>query len=47
MKKKKNFFERFSNWATAAIGSSAAFMIAGTVLLIWTISGPLFHYSQA
>jgi hypothetical protein len=27
-KNKKNLFERFANWATAATGSSAAFIIA-------------------
>ena len=27
-KKKKNFFEKFANWATNAPGSSAAFIIA-------------------
>src|SRR6202008_3139029 len=46
MKKKKNFFERFSDWATTATGSSAAFMIAIAVILVWGISGPLFHYSD-
>src|SRR6201995_4623666 len=46
MKKKMNFFERFSNWATIATGSSAAFIIAAAVVLVWAISGPLFHYSE-
>lgn len=46
MKIKKNFFERFSNWATAATGSSAAFIIATAVIVIWAITGPVFHYSE-
>jgi low affinity Fe/Cu permease len=46
MKKKKNFFERFSNWATAATGSSAAFITAITVILIWLVTGPVFQYSD-
>jgi low affinity Fe/Cu permease len=46
MKKKMNFFERFSNWATIATGSSAAFIIAAAVVLVWAVSGPLFHYSE-
>jgi low affinity Fe/Cu permease len=46
MKKKKNFFERFSNWATAATGSSAAFIIAIMVILIWLVTGPVFQYSD-
>jgi len=46
MKKKTNFFERFSNWATNATGSSAAFIIATAVVVIWAVSGPAFHYSE-
>lgn len=43
---KKNFFERFSNWATAATGSSTAFFIALSVIVIWLITGPVFKYSD-
>ena len=46
MKKRKNLFERFSNWATAATGSSAAFIIATSTVLIWAVTGPIFHYSE-
>jgi len=46
MKTKKNFFERFSNWATAATGSSAAFIIATVAIIIWAVTGPVFHYSE-
>jgi len=46
MKKKKNFFERFSNWATAATGSSAAFIIAAATVIIWAVTGPVFNYSE-
>src|SRR6201990_2690658 len=46
MKKKKNFFERFSNWATAATGSSAAFLIAVMTIVVWAVTGPVFHYSE-
>src|SRR6201996_2972119 len=46
MKKKKNLFERFSNWATAATGSSAAFIIATATIVIWAVTGPAFHYSE-
>jgi low affinity Fe/Cu permease len=44
--KKKNFFERFSNWATAATGSSAAFLIAIGVIIVWLVTGPIFSYSD-
>jgi low affinity Fe/Cu permease len=46
MKKKKNFFERFSNWATAATGSSAAFFIAIGIIVTWLVTGPVFNYSD-
>jgi low affinity Fe/Cu permease len=46
MKKKPNFFERFSNWATAATGSSTAFLIAMVVIVVWGVTGPLFKYSD-
>jgi low affinity Fe/Cu permease len=45
-KKKKNLFERFSNWATAATGSSAAFLIAICTIVVWLITGPVFNYSD-
>ncbi len=46
MKKQKNFFEKFSDWATVATGSSGAFMIALAVILVWAITGPIFKYSD-
>ena len=46
MAKQKNMFEKFSNWATMATGSSAAFIIAISVIVIWLVSGPIFKYSD-
>jgi low affinity Fe/Cu permease len=46
MAKKKNLFERFSNWATMATGSSAAFIIAILVIVVWLVTGPVFKYSD-
>lgn len=45
-KTKKGFFERFSNAATRATGSSSAFLLAVTIVLGWGLSGPLFNYSE-
>ncbi|MBB6109469.1 low affinity iron permease family protein [Mucilaginibacter lappiensis] len=45
-KKKKNLFERFANWATIATGSSGAFLTAIAVIVVWGITGPIFHYSD-
>jgi low affinity Fe/Cu permease len=42
---KKNFFERFSNWATNATGSSTAFILASASIIIWAATGPVFQYS--
>ena len=38
--------ERFSLRATRATGTSTAFVIALGVLIVWGISGPLFHFSD-
>jgi low affinity Fe/Cu permease len=43
---KKNLFEKFSNWATIATGSSAAFITAISVIIIWGVTGPVFKYSD-
>lgn len=38
--------ERFSYMATRATGTSTAFIVALGVIVVWTITGPLFHYSD-
>src|SRR5678810_1091894 len=38
--------ERWSRAATAWTGSSWAFAAAAAVILIWLITGPLFHFSD-
>lgn len=45
-KKKSNYFETFSNWATNATGSSAAFLTAIIVIIVWGVTGPVFKYSD-
>src|SRR6476660_4755396 len=49
-KKKKNslslVLERFSRKATEATGTSAAFIIALLVIIVWIASGPFFHFSD-
>ena len=46
MKKKGNFFENFANAATKFTGSSPAFIIAASIVLVWGLTGPLFGYSE-
>jgi low affinity Fe/Cu permease len=38
--------ERFSYHATRATGTSMAFVVACTIILIWAITGPIFHFSD-
>lgn len=49
MKKKKrkaNFFERFAGKATLATGSTTAIVLSFSLILVWALSGPFFHYSE-
>lgn len=46
METKRNFFERFANWATKFTGSSPAFIGAVTIVVLWAITGPIFNYSE-
>ncbi len=42
----RNFFEKFSNAATNFTGSSAAFIIALALVIMWAVTGPVFNYSE-
>lgn len=44
--KEQNKFENISTQITCWTGSSTAFGIAAGVVVIWVITGPLFHYSD-
>jgi len=51
MKRKKRnklseILERFSQKATQATGTSMAFIIALTVIIVWGVTGPLFKFSD-
>lgn len=48
-KNKKGFkakFEKIAASVTKAAGSSTAFLIAVAVIICWSITGPIFHYSD-
>jgi low affinity Fe/Cu permease len=48
-KPKKGFkaaFERKAASITKATGSSTAFLLAVTVILVWAVTGPIFHFSD-
>lgn len=44
--RKTSLFERFANAATKFTGSSAAFLAATGIVVIWACSGPIFNYSE-
>lgn len=44
--KKESFFERFASKVTRLTGSTPAFIIAFVMVLIWGMTGPVFHYSE-
>jgi low affinity Fe/Cu permease len=51
MKNKKassfsRFFDKFSNKVTRATGSPLAFILALLIIVVWGITGPLFHFSD-
>ena len=37
---------RLAGWVSEKAGSSAAFALALAVIVVWLITGPLFHYSD-
>jgi low affinity Fe/Cu permease len=39
-------FEKAASAITRATGSSTAFLIAITIIVLWAITGPIFHYSD-
>lgn len=50
VRKKRNqlseMLERFSQKATQATGTSSAFIIALSVIVVWGLTGPLFKFSD-
>ena len=50
VRKKSNklsqILERFSLNATKATGTSMSFILALSVIVVWGLTGPLFHYSD-
>jgi low affinity Fe/Cu permease len=48
-KKKSGFacrFEKFSEKVTRISGSPWAFMTAFIMIIVWAVTGPMFHYSE-
>ena len=43
---KKSFFGQFAERTTKVAGTTAVFVGAVGIVLLWAVSGPLFHYSE-
>ncbi|MCY7391540.1 MAG: low affinity iron permease family protein [Leptolyngbyaceae cyanobacterium CAN_BIN12] len=44
--KQSGFFRQFSQKTSHLVGTPGAFFLAGTVVIIWAVTGPLFHFSD-
>lgn len=42
----RNILSRFATAATMWTGSTAAFVTAAGIIVVWVITGPLFHFSD-
>ena len=42
----KGVFDRFSSKVTKATGTSTAFLIACSIIVVWGITGPIFGFSD-
>ena len=40
-------FRRFANSASHALGTPVAFTLAVLVVVVWAVTGPLFHFSDS
>ena len=43
---KKNFFDRFADWAACFAGSPGAIIGASIMVIIWAATGPVFKFSE-
>ena len=39
-------FSRFAKWTAHATGRPATFLIATCVIVVWAVTGPIFHFSD-
>ena len=44
--KSKLSFTRFAKWSAAATGHPRTFILAALVIVVWAVTGPVFHYSD-
>jgi|SRR5689334_1211217 low affinity Fe/Cu permease len=44
--KSSSLFTRFSKWTARATGNPATFAVALGVIVVWAVTGPIFHWSD-
>ena len=42
----KELFRKFAQKTSHIVGSSWAFLVAVTIIIVWAVTGPMFHYSD-
>jgi len=42
----RELFRKFAQTTSAVVGSSWAFIFAVLIIMVWAITGPMFHYSD-
>src|SRR5216117_2386717 len=42
----RELFRKFAQMTSHAVGSSWAFILAVLVIVVWAVTGPMFHYSD-
>lgn len=43
----RDLFRRFAQRTAAVTGSAQAFVTAAVIIVVWAVTGPLFHFSDA
>jgi low affinity Fe/Cu permease len=44
--KSTSLFTRFAKWTARATGRPTTFVLAAAIIVVWAITGPIFHYSD-
>jgi len=42
----RELFRKFAQMTSQAVGSSWAFILAFLIIVVWAVTGPMFHYSD-
>jgi low affinity Fe/Cu permease len=43
---RNSWFTRFAKWTSRATGRPVAFAVAVAIIVIWALTGPVFHFSD-